>query len=88
MQLIIDFTVKGKQVELRISDNGEGFSSELKDVVFQQVYSTRSGNRGRGLLEIQDAIEQLRGHIELYQAKPSEFRILIRLFGHAMMLPN
>ncbi len=77
--LIIDFTMKGKQVELRISDNGEGFSSDLKDVVFQQVYSTRSGNRGRGLLEIQDAIEQLRGHIELYEAKPAEFRILIQL---------
>jgi signal transduction histidine kinase len=78
-ELIIDFMVKVKDVELRISDNGEGFSSELKDVVFQQVYSTKSGSRGRGLLEIQDAVEQLGGHIELYEARPSENRILIRL---------
>jgi sensor histidine kinase regulating citrate/malate metabolism len=48
-------------------------------VVFQQVYSTKSGSRGRGLLEIQDAVEQLGGHIELYEARPSENRILIRL---------
>ena len=78
-ELTIDFDGKGKELELRISDNGEGFSSELKDVVFQQIYSTKSSSRGRGLLEIQDAVERLGGHIELYEARPSEHRIRIRL---------
>src|SRR6266404_7960280 len=67
--LIIDFKIQDKHVELRVSDNGGGFTSDLKDVVFQQVYSTRSSSRGRGLLEIQDAVEQLGGHIELYEAR-------------------
>ena len=78
-EIVIDFGIKGKQVELRISDNGAGFDSDLKDVVFQQVYSTKPGNRGRGLLEIQDGVEQLGGYIALYQPRPSEYRILIGL---------
>jgi signal transduction histidine kinase len=78
-ELTIDLHTKDKEVELRISDNGEGFSSELKDVVFQQIYSTKSSTRGRGLLEIQDAVERLGGHIELYEARRSEHRIRIHL---------
>lgn len=79
-ELIIDFNRQGTQLELRISDNGQGFSSDLKDVVFQQVYSSsRSSSRGRGLLEIQDAVERLGGHIRLYESNPSEYRVLIRL---------
>ncbi len=77
--IIIEFNRNGNQLELRISDNGQGFSTELKDVVFQQIYSTRGGSRGRGLLEIQDAVEQLRGRIELYEARAGEYRILMRL---------
>ena len=78
-EIIIDFNVKGKQVELRVSDNGDGFSAELRDIVFQQVYSTKSRSRGRGLLEIQDAVERLGGYIQLFEAKPSKYRILILL---------
>lgn len=78
-EIVIDFAAKAKEVELRISDNGPGFSSDLKEILFQQVYSSKGSNRGRGLLEIQDAVEQLGGYIELYQARPSEHRIRIRL---------
>jgi signal transduction histidine kinase len=77
--IIVEFARKGNQVEFRISDNGQGFSNELRDVVFQQIYSTRGGSRGRGLLEIQDAVERLGGHIELYEARPAEYRILMML---------
>lgn len=78
-EIFIDFKTKDGHVELQILDNGEGFSSDLKDVVFQQVYSSWSGNRGRGLLEIQDAVEQLGGSIQLYESRPLQYRILIRL---------
>jgi signal transduction histidine kinase len=77
--IIVEFARNGNQLELRISDNGQGFSNELRDVVFQQIYSTRGGSRGRGLLEIQDAVERLGGHIELYEARPAEYRILMML---------
>ena len=60
------------------SDNGEGFSPELREIVFQQVYSSKNNSgRGRGLMEIQDAVERLAGRVELYEAKPSDFRIRI-----------
>ena len=44
------------------------------------MYSTtRTPGRGRGLLEIQDAVERLGGQIRLYEEKPSEYRLQIRL---------
>jgi signal transduction histidine kinase len=65
-------------LEMMISDNGEGFSPELREIVFQQVYSSKNNSgRGRGLMEIQDAVERLAGRVELYEAKPSDFRIRI-----------
>lgn len=78
-EITIEFQVKGRDLELLVSDNGEGFPHELKDVLFQQVYSTKNRGRGRGLLEIQDAVERLTGRVELYEAKASEYRIRIRL---------
>lgn len=78
-EITIEFQVTQEGVELFVSDNGEGFPYEVKDVVFQQMYSTKSRGRGRGLLEIQDAVERLTGRINLYEAKPSEYRIRIRL---------
>jgi signal transduction histidine kinase len=76
--ITIAFRQLGQEIEILISDNGEGFPHELKDVLFQQMYSTKDRGRGRGLLEIQDAVERLAGRVELYEAKPSEYRIRIR----------
>jgi len=78
-EITIVFQVSERELELVISDNGEGFSNELKEVVFQQVYSTKNHGRGRGLLEIQDAVERLTGRVELYEANPSQYRVRIFL---------
>ena len=78
-EITVVFRVTGRELDLLISDNGEGFPHELKDVVFQQIYSTKNLGRGRGLLEIQDAVERLAGRVELYEAKPADFRIRIHL---------
>ena len=77
-EIAITFRRQRHELEILISDNGEGFSPELKEIVFQQVYSTKnSSGRGRGLMEIQDAVERLDGRVELYEVKPSDFRIRI-----------
>jgi signal transduction histidine kinase len=68
-----------ERVELLISDNGNGFPSDLNGVVFQQVYSTKEPGRGRGMLEVQDAVERLGGRIELYAVDIDDFRIRIHL---------
>jgi signal transduction histidine kinase len=78
-EIAIEFRVTGRELELLVSDNGEGFSQELKDIGFQQIYSTKNLGRGRGLLEIQDAVERLAGRVELYEAEPTEYRIRIHL---------
>ena len=43
------------------------------------MFSTRTPGRGRGLLEIQEAVERLSGQIRLYEEKPAEYRLQIRL---------
>ncbi len=78
-EITVVFRVTGRELELLISDNGEGFPHELGDIVFQQIYSTKDLGRGRGLLEIRDAVERLGGRVELYEAKPGEYRIRIYL---------
>jgi sensor histidine kinase regulating citrate/malate metabolism len=43
------------------------------------MFSTKTPGRGRGLLEIQEAVERLGGNIRLYEEQPSEYRLQIRL---------
>jgi signal transduction histidine kinase len=78
-EIIVQLHVKDRELVLVVLDNGEGFPHELKDVVFQQMYSTKTPGRGRGMLEIQDAVERLGGRIELYERNPREHRIRIHL---------
>jgi len=73
------FEAAGNDLVLKILDSGQGFPKELKDIAFQEMYSTRTPGRGRGLLEIQEAVERLGGQIRLYEEKPSEYRLQIRL---------
>jgi len=73
------FEATGKNLILKILDSGQGFSKDVKDIAFQEMYSTKTPGRGRGLLEIQEAVERLRGQIWLYEEKPSDYRLQIRL---------
>lgn len=73
------FEDAGTDLVLKILDSGQGFSRELRDIAFQAMYSTRTPGRGRGLLEIQEAVERLGGQVRFYEEKPSEYRLEIRL---------
>jgi signal transduction histidine kinase len=66
-------------VEMLVLDNGPGFSQSHLEMAFQQVFSTKSDSRGRGLLEIADAISRLQGTVELTKVITSEYRIRIGL---------
>lgn len=75
----ITFQVSGDRLILRIVDNGPGFGQQVKDVAFQQQYSSsKEKGRGRGLLEIQEAVERLAGQIRLVEIQ-SSYRIEIQL---------
>jgi signal transduction histidine kinase len=58
-----------------VLDNGKGLPEELTDIAFRERYSSRSANRGRGLLEVQDAIQQLHGDAQLIEWRPREYRV-------------
>ncbi len=79
-EITINLRAHKHELELLIVDNGEGFSAELKEIAFQQVYSSKhSSSRGRGLMEIQEAVGRLAGRVELYEERPKEFRIRISI---------
>ncbi len=68
-----------KNTLLTVCDNGDGFPEKMMDIAFQERFSTKSRNRGRGLLEVQDAVAKLRGSIGLFERQPGDRRILLTL---------
>ena len=76
--ITVFFENTGKYLILKVLDNGPGFSKDMKDIAFQEMFSTKTPGRGRGLLEIQEAVERLGGNIRLYEEQPSEYRLQIR----------
>lgn len=56
-------------------DNGDGFAPEARESAFAMRYSTKGTSRGRGLLEVQDAMEQLRGDVHLVSYVDGTFRV-------------
>lgn len=68
-----------KELEITLIDNGSGFDKGHLEIAFQQMYSTRSENRGRGLLEIADAVTRMQGRVRLVQQTNSQYRLQIRL---------
>ena len=72
----IQITTVGQSVEITMIDNGDGFPAELRPVAFKEAYSTSgSADRGVGLLEVQEAVEQLHGEVGLVEEKQGEYRI-------------
>lgn len=66
-------------LEILVVDNGPGFPETQLETAFQQMFSTKSETRGRGLLEVGDAVLRLQGTVELARYHEDEYRIRIRL---------
>src|SRR5262249_43513538 len=62
-QIAVVARVEASSIRLIVLDNGDGFSVEARESAFGSRYSTKGKSRGRGLLEVQDAMDQLRGEI-------------------------
>jgi len=77
--ITVIFESVGQDLILKMLDSGPGFSRDMKEVAFQAMFSTKTAGRGRGLLEIQEAVERLAGSIRFYEAQPSEYRLQISL---------
>jgi sensor histidine kinase regulating citrate/malate metabolism len=71
-------SVDREWVNLLITDNGPGFRDSQALEAFQISISTRGEERGRGLLEVADAIRRLRGVAQIISVN-GEHRINISL---------
>ena len=65
VHITIHASLISHSIQMLIIDNGEGFPSEAYSAAFVSQYSTKAESRGRGLLEVQDAVEKLRGDIRI-----------------------
>lgn len=64
---LITATVENRDARLILilSDNGDGIPDDLIGVAFEESFSTNGRGRGRGLLEVQDAVRRLSGTVSL-----------------------
>lgn len=77
-QVTIRASISRAGLQMLVFDNGGGFPAEARDSAFSTRYSSKGKTRGRGLLEVQDAVEQLRGDIRLVDQDDS-LRVRIEL---------
>jgi signal transduction histidine kinase len=64
-----------KKLSLTFVDNGAGFPEVLLETAFLQSFSTHGPGRGRGLLEVDDAVNRLGGIASLKPVRPNEYRL-------------
>jgi signal transduction histidine kinase len=78
-EITIQIRLTSGVLELLVADNGDGMPVDLEGIAFRQIYSTRQSSRGRGLLEVQEAIERLRGAASLVETSDGSCRIQLTL---------
>lgn len=60
-RIIIRGTIVRGKLRLTVLDNGEGFQPNDVERAFQFQYSSKSKERGRGHMEVRDAMERMNG---------------------------
>jgi signal transduction histidine kinase len=72
----------GNRLEVLVLDGGSGFTVEMMSIAFHERFSKSGPHRGRGLLEIQDAVQRMHGRSELIKHRPEEYRVKVSLPIH------
>lgn len=78
-KISIEFSLEQGKLRLIILDNGTGFRADAVGVAFHDRFSKSGDHRGRGLLEVQDAVEQLQGSAELVKHASGTYRVALIL---------
>lgn len=81
-QLVIRVTSRVESVALFVVDNGPGFPETVRESAFREQVSTNGANRGRGLLEIDDAMRRLQGGVKLVEDDSGAYRLLFEFPTH------
>lgn len=56
----------GQDIIIEVSDNGSGISEEIIDKLFSKGFSTKGQNRGYGLSNVKEMIDELQGWIDIH----------------------
>lgn len=76
-KVTVRITSSRQVLEVLLVDNGEGFPPDIGVAGFPDM-KPRPGHRGRGLLEVQEAIERLHGDAGLVQDSDGAYRVRLR----------
>ena len=68
-----------QRIEIEISDNGPGMSSEVKLRACEPLFSTKGFGVGLGLATVKQIMEQHRGGIEISSAAGADTRVVLWL---------
>jgi two-component system nitrogen regulation sensor histidine kinase NtrY len=65
----VEIISKGSKIKIVVSDNGKGISEEVKDLIFEPKFTTKTSGMGLGLPMIKNIIEAYDGAISLTSNK-------------------
>jgi signal transduction histidine kinase len=77
-RITAEMALRDGSLELLFRDDGPGFSADQVDAAFRLMFSTKGEARGRGLLEIAEAVGRLQGTVRLVEIASGEHRIHFR----------
>jgi signal transduction histidine kinase len=78
-EITVRLALQGSEAELVLLDNGAGFSQDHAGIAFVEQFSSNGADRGRGLLEVQDAVRRLGGMVDLVATEAVGYRIRMHL---------
>jgi PAS domain S-box-containing protein len=64
-RVLIETESSGDRLEIRIVDNGPGIPEEIKDKIFEPLFSTKSFGVGLGIPIVKNIMEEHKGGIEI-----------------------
>lgn len=65
--------------EIRFSDNGIGMSDDIKEKVFEPLYSTKGFGVGLGMVVVKNIVEQHHGEINIESKEGKGTTVTLRL---------
>jgi signal transduction histidine kinase len=79
----IQCTLSKNKVLIKITDNGEGIKTEMKDKIFYPNFTTKTSGTGLGLAMCKSIVEQMKGEIwfETETGKGSTFFVELTTLG-------
>ena len=77
--ITVELNAVGESLDVLLRDSGPGFPTKLVETAFRLPFSTKAETRGRGLIEVADAVARLQGTVRLVPVAANEHRVLIRV---------